>query len=153
MQHDFACTVGEEWFLCQPEWHARLRKLAKPAENVRVWFRVGQPRERADYAEGRGRGAVVPGAHVDKPFGFNDPLRCVGRRASVVRSGRCEEACARGEPASSHGASSAHTAGETSPSAGAESGAYPDLRAESGLRSSMTAAARPVSTHHAMTRV
>jgi hypothetical protein len=38
------CTVGEEWCpMPAGTWHVRLRKLAGPAENVTLVFRVGTP--------------------------------------------------------------------------------------------------------------
>jgi hypothetical protein len=38
------CTVGEEWCpMPAGTWHVRLRKLAGPAGNVTLVFRVGQP--------------------------------------------------------------------------------------------------------------
>lgn len=38
------CTVGEEWCpMPKGTWHVHLRKLAGPAGDVTLWFRVGQP--------------------------------------------------------------------------------------------------------------
>jgi hypothetical protein len=38
------CTVGEEWCpMPAGAWHVRLRKLAGPADNVTLVFRVGRP--------------------------------------------------------------------------------------------------------------
>ena len=38
------CTVGEEWCpMPAGVWRIRLHKLAGPAGNVTVWFRVGAP--------------------------------------------------------------------------------------------------------------
>ena len=38
------CTVGEEWCpMPAGVWQVRLHKLAGPAGNVTVWFRVGAP--------------------------------------------------------------------------------------------------------------